>query len=72
MKAGKKELKKRRPETSNYDITIEKDAWSGGVNIRFCNHVTEQGHFTPVLYLEDLKELRRVVRKAIRDYENLK
>lgn len=50
-------------------IEIVKDRWFDGVVLE----ISHNGWQTPCindLDLEDLKKLRRVIRKAIREYEN--
>lgn len=50
-------------------IEIVKDRWSDGVVLE----ISHNGWQTPCindLDLEDLKKLRKVIRKAIREYEN--
>lgn len=53
-------------------IAIVKDRWTDGLSLEIshncynCYQTTSIGN----LDLEDLKKLRKVVRKAIREYEN--
>lgn len=50
-------------------VEVVKDRWSDGLNLE----VSHNGWQTTVindLDLEDLKKIRKVVRKAIREYEN--
>ena len=52
-------------------IAIVKDRWTDGLSLEISHNVyqiTSIGN----LDLEDLKKLRKVVRKAIREYENNK
>ncbi len=50
-------------------IEIVKDRWSDGV-VLGISHNGWQTTCINDLDLEDLKKLRRVIRKAIREYEN--
>lgn len=50
-------------------IEIVKDRWSDGVVLEI-SHNGRQTTCINDLDLEDLKKLRRVIRKAIREYEN--
>lgn len=50
-------------------IEIVKDRWSDGVALEI-SHNGWQTTYINDLDLEDLKKLRRVIRKAIREYEN--
>lgn len=50
-------------------IEIVKDRWSDGVALGI-SHNGWQTRSINDLDLEDLKKLRRVIRKAIREYEN--
>lgn len=50
-------------------IEIVKDRWSDGVVLEI-SHNGWQTTCINDLDLEDLKKLRRVIRKAIREYEN--
>lgn len=54
-------------------IKIVKDRWSDGVVLEISHNGWQTTCITPCindLDLEDLKKLRRVIRKAIREYEN--
>lgn len=53
----------------NKEIKIVKDRWSDGVVLEI-SHNGWQTTCINDLDLEDLKKLRRVIRKAIREYEN--
>lgn len=60
-----------RRDMKTKKIEVVKDRWSDGVALE----ISHNGWQTTVisnLDLEDLKKLRRVVRKAIREYENNK
>lgn len=61
-------------EISNYDeFVIERHKYSknNGISIGFKKNVIGLTSFTGELTLKDLKELRKVVRKAIRNYDNI-
>lgn len=53
-------------------IEIVKDRWSDGVVLEISHNGWQTTCITCIndLDLEDLKKLRRVIRKAIREYEN--
>lgn len=53
-------------------IEIVKDRWSDGVVLEISHKGWQTTCTTCIndLDLEDLKKLRRVIRKAIREYEN--
>lgn len=58
-----------RRDMKTKKIEVVKDRWSDGVALE----ISHNGWQTPCindLDLEDLKKLRKVIRKAIRDYEN--
>lgn len=55
-------------------IEIVKDRWSDGVVLEISHEIFHNGWQTTCindLDLKDLKKLRRVIRKAIREYENI-
>lgn len=51
-------------------IAIVKDRWTDGLSLVEISHNGYQTTSIGNLDLEDLKKLRKVVRKAIREYEN--
>jgi hypothetical protein len=62
---GRKDMKTKK-------IEIVKDRWSDGVVLEISHNGWQTTCTTCIndLDLEDLKKLRRVIRKAIREYEN--
>jgi hypothetical protein len=54
-------------------IAIVKDRWTDGLSLEISHNSHQTTSITTSignLDLEDLKKLRRVIRKAIREYEN--
>ncbi len=54
-------------------VEVVKDRWSDGIALEISQEISHNGYQTTSignLDLEDLKKLRKVVRKAIREYEN--
>jgi hypothetical protein len=60
---GRKDMKTKKIEI------VKKDRWSDGVVLEI-SHNGWQTTAISDLDLEDLKKIRRVIRKAIREYEN--
>lgn len=58
-----------RRDMKTKKIEVVKDRWSDGVALEI-SHNGWQTICINDLDLEDLKKLRKVIRKAIRDYEN--
>ena len=52
-------------------VEVVKDRWSDGVALEI-SHNGWQTTCINDLDLEDLKKLRKVIRKAIREYENIR
>lgn len=58
-----------RRDMKTKKVEVVKDRWSDGVALEI-SHNGWQTTCINDLDLEDLKKLRKVIRKAIRDYEN--
>lgn len=62
-------VRKERINMKTKRIAITKDRWEDGLSLEI-SHNGYQTTSIGNLDLEDLKKLRKVVRKAIREYEN--